>query len=87
MDTVFIPAQLKELTSGVTSVEVEASNIRQVVERLEQLFPGIQQRLCDGDDLRSGLQVSIDSGMTSRGLIAKVQPGNEIHFVPAFGGG
>ena len=87
MVTVFIPAQLKELTSGVTSVEVEASNIRQVVERLEQLFPGIQQRLCDGDDLRSGLQVSIDSVMTSRGLIAKVQPVNEIHFVPAFGGG
>ena len=87
MVTVLIPAQLKELTGGVTSVEVEASNIRQVVERLEQLFPGIQQRLCDGDDLRSGLQVSIDSVMTSRGLIAKVQPGNEIHFVPAFGGG
>ena len=87
MVTVIIPAQLKELTGGVTSVEVEASNIRQVVERLEQLFPGIQQRLCDGDDLRSGLQVSIDSVMTSRGLIAKVQPGNEIHFVPAFGGG
>ena len=87
MVTVFIPAQLKELPGGITSVEVEASNIRQLVERLEQLFPGIQQRLCDGDDLRSGLQVSIDSVMTSRGLIAKVQPGNEIHFVPAFGGG
>ncbi|MFL2871369.1 MAG: MoaD/ThiS family protein [Pirellulaceae bacterium] len=87
MVTVFIPAQLKEMTGGVTSVEVDASNIRQVVEQLEQQFPGIQQRLCDGDNLRSGLQVSIDSVMTSRGLIAKVQPGNEVHFVPAFGGG
>lgn len=87
MVTVFIPAQLKELTGGIMSVEVEAKNIRQVVEQLELRFPGIRQRLCDGDDLRSGLQVSIDSVMTSRGLIAKVQPGNEVHFVPAFGGG
>ena len=87
MPQVFIPAQLRGLTDGVAQVEIQAANVREVVETLEARFPGIKERLCQGDELAPGLQLSIDHVMSSRGLRAKVSPTSEVHFLPAFGGG
>ncbi len=87
MPTVFIPAQLKSLTGGVSQVEMEADNVRQVIEQLDQQFPGIRDRLCDGDDLARTLQVSVDSSMGSRGLRTQVGDAREVHFLPVIGGG
>jgi len=87
MPTVFIPAQLKSLTGGVSQVQMEADNVRQVVDQLEQQFPGIRDRLCDGDQLAPTLQVSVDSSMSSRGLRTKVGEAAEVHFLPVVGGG
>ena len=87
MATIFIPTQLRGLTGDVDRVEINASNLRQIVETLETRFPGIQQRLCTGDDLSPSLQVSVDGVMSSRGLAAKVKPDSEVHFIPAIGGG
>ena len=87
MATVFIPTQLRDLTGGVGQVVVEGESVAQLIERLEEKFPGVKQRLCQGDSLMPGLQVSVDHVMTTRGLKAKVKPGSEVHFLPAFGGG
>tara|TARA_B100000809_G_scaffold249066_1_gene279916 strand:- start:184 stop:447 length:264 start_codon:yes stop_codon:yes gene_type:complete len=87
MPIVFIPAQLKSLTGGVSQVEMEADNIRQVIEQLDQQFPGIRDRLCDGDELARTLQVSVDSSMGARGLRTKVGDAREVHFLPVIGGG
>jgi molybdopterin synthase sulfur carrier subunit len=61
--------------------------VREAIEELDRKFPGIAQRLCRGDALIPGLQVSIDHVMTGRGLRAKLKPNSEIHFLPAIGGG
>lgn len=87
MPTVFIPWQLKELTGGTTKIEVEAATVAQAVAALEQRFPGIKARLCDGEQLSPSLQVSINDSISSRGMMAKVDPQSEIHFIPAIGGG
>ena len=87
MPTVFIPAQLRSLTGGTTQLEGDASSVRQVVEALEERFPGVRQRLCEGEELASSLQVSIDGVMTSQGMRAKTGPESEVHFLPIFGGG
>ena len=87
MPQVFIPAQLRGLTAGLAQVEIPAASVREVVEALEDRFPGIKERLCQGDELAPGLQLSIDHVMSSRGVRAKVSPGSEVHFLPAFGGG
>ena len=57
-----------------------------MVEALDRRFPGMQQRLCRGDSLAPGLQVSIDHVMT-RGGCAAVRPESEVHFLPVIGGG
>jgi molybdopterin converting factor small subunit len=87
MPRVFIPAQLRDLTAGVAQIEMDAETVREVVAELELRFPGIQERLCQGDELASSLQVSIDHHMTGRGLKAKVKPMSEVHFLPVLGGG
>jgi sulfur-carrier protein len=86
MPRVFIPAQLRSLT-GAAQVEVEGATVREVVNSLEARFPGIRERLCQGDQLAPTLQVSIDSVMSTQGLRAKVRPESEVHFLPAIGGG
>ena len=87
MPTVFLPAQMNSLTGGVSQVELVADNFRQVIEQLEQQFPGIRDRLCDGDELAPTLQVSVDSSMGSRGLRTRVTDAREVHFLPVIGGG
>lgn len=87
MPLVFIPAQLRGLTSGQAQIELPGESVREIVEQLETRFPGIKNRLCQNDELAPGLQLSIDHVMSSRGLRAKVKPASEVHFLPAFGGG
>ncbi len=87
MATVFIPSQLRELSDGIPSVEIDAKNVREIVNQLDEMFPGFKERICLDGDIAPSLQVSIDNIMTSRGMIAKVQPHSEVHFIPAIGGG
>ncbi|MGI8982466.1 MAG: MoaD/ThiS family protein [Pirellulaceae bacterium] len=87
MPLVFIPAQLRGLTGGESQIELPAGSVREVVDELEARFPGMKERLCQGDELAPGLQLSIDHMMSSRGLRAKLGPRSEVHFLPAFGGG
>jgi molybdopterin converting factor small subunit len=87
MPVVFIPAQLRGLTGGEAQIQLAAGNVREVVEALDARFPGIKERLCQGDELAPGLQLSIDHVMSSRGLRTKLLPRCEVHFLPAFGGG
>jgi sulfur-carrier protein len=87
MPLVFIPAQLRGLTGGEAQVELSVGSVREVIDELEVRFPGIKERLCQGDELAPGLQLSIDHVMSSRGMRTKLKPGSEVHFLPAFGGG
>jgi len=87
MAHVFIPPQLRDLTSGAGKVTAEGTTVREVVDSLEAQYPGIRDRLCRSGELAPALQVSVDHVMSQRGLRAKVAPNSEIHFLPAFGGG
>jgi molybdopterin synthase sulfur carrier subunit len=85
MAIVFIPPQLRKLT-GAAQVEVEGGTVREVVEQMEQLYPGVKERLFTDGQLSPTLQLSVDHTMT-RIVSTKVQPTTEIHFLPVIGGG
>ncbi len=87
MAIVFIPAPHRDLTGGLAEIAVVGSTIGEVIDALELRFAGIKSRLCRGDGLAPGLQVSIDGVMTRRGLRAPVRPDSEVHFLPVIGGG
>ena len=87
MATVFIPTMLQPLTNGVKHVDFEAKNLRQVVDRLDGLFPGIKDKLLVDGKIRPNLAVAIDGEVARMGLLEKVGENSEVHFVPAIGGG
>lgn len=87
MPLVFIPPQLRSLAGNAEQLPVDAATVRQVVHALEARFPGIRDRLCVGDGLRPGLAVAVDGKVSSAGLLQKVSPDSEVHFLPAIGGG
>ena len=87
MSTIFIPTMLQSLTSGTKRVEMEARNVRQVIERLEEMFPGIKDRLVEDGEIRPNLAIAIDGDVAIMGMLEKVGENSEVHFVPAIGGG
>lgn len=87
MATVFIPTMLQKMTGGVKQVDVEAGNVRQVIDGLDHLFPGMKSRLVEEGQIRSNLAVAIDGEIARMGLLEKLKENSEVHFVPAIGGG
>ena len=87
MITVYIPPLLRSLTAGAEQVQTTGTNVRQIIDNLDEQFPGLRSRLCDGDTLRPGLTVAVNGTVSSLGLLQKVPDGSEVHFLPAVGGG
>jgi molybdopterin synthase sulfur carrier subunit len=78
---------LQTMTGGVKQVDLAAGNVRQVIDRLDQLFPGIKDRLVVEGQIRPSLAVAIDGEVARMGLLDRVGDNSEVHFVPAIGGG
>ncbi|MGE0756499.1 MAG: MoaD/ThiS family protein [Pirellulaceae bacterium] len=87
MPTVWIPAPCRDLSQGAATVEVAGSTVREAVEALENVCPGIKARLIQGDAVRPGTQVVVDGQVARLGMRQPVASASEIHFLPAIGGG
>lgn len=87
MPVVYIPPFLAELTGGRTEIAVEGATVRRIIDNLEREFPGVRQRLLEQGRLRSNLRVAVDGQISRLGLLEKVAPSSEIHFVAAVSGG
>jgi len=87
MAVIWIPSQLREVTGGLETVTVEAETVRQAVERLEERFPGIRGRLCEGDRLRQNLSLVVDGMISRKQLREHLTASSEVHFLPAISGG
>ena len=73
---------LQSLSGGVKEVEVEGRNVRRVIDRLEELYPGMKARLVEEGAIRPNLAVAIDGEVARMGLLEKVGEDSEVHFGP-----
>lgn len=87
MALVWIPPLLRDLTAGSETADVPGANVGQLIEALEQRFPGVGGRLRTDGALRPGLAVVVDGQVARFGLLEATGPDSEVHFVPAIGGG
>lgn len=87
MAKVFIPTMLQPLTGGVKEIDCPGRNVRQIVDRLDELYPGLKGRLVEDGEIRPNLAVAIDGDVARMGMLERVGEHSEIHFVPAIGGG
>jgi molybdopterin synthase sulfur carrier subunit len=89
MAVVWIPPQLQHLTGDADQVTVPGTTVRQVIDSLETLCPGVKEWLLDEGEQRiqPGLAVVIDGEASLLGPLAPVRDDSEVHFIPAIGGG
>ena len=87
MATIFIPTMLQKMTGGDKKVDMDVRNVRQVMDRLDELYPGIKNRLVEDGEILPNLAIAIDGDVAIMGMLEKVREDSEVHFVPAIGGG
>ncbi|MFQ3670181.1 MAG: MoaD/ThiS family protein [Verrucomicrobiia bacterium] len=87
---VSIPTPLRNLTQNADTVTVEAGTIEELVTALDAAYPGMKDRLVDGDgNLRRFVNFYLN-GEDVRFLDDKqtaLKPGDEVSIVPAIAGG
>jgi len=87
LPTLWIPAPLRDLTQGKSSVTVSGSTVREAIENLEVQCPGIKERLCEGDKIRPNISVLVDGHVTHLKIRERLEETSEVHFVIAISGG
>jgi len=82
-----IPSLLRQLTNGQTALTVEGDTVRQVIDNLDKRYPGVKDRLCEGDRLRPSISVVVDGHTSTLKLRHRLQESSEVHFVISISGG
>ncbi|HUA32528.1 MAG TPA: MoaD/ThiS family protein [Candidatus Binataceae bacterium] len=87
MASVVIPSLLRKYTGGVDRAEIAGSSLRELIRNLDAKFPGLGEQLTLDGDLRPSIAVSVDGEIATGGVLEKIGPSSEVHFLPAIGGG
>lgn len=89
MAIVAIPSLMRDLTDGKDQISVEGETLRQIIDNLDQNYPGVKDRLVevDRDRLNPHIAVYVGSDLAENGLRQKIPINAEIYFVPAVSGG
>ena len=87
---VIIPTLLRRLTDNADAVEVDAATVRDILDRLDERYPGFRARVCEETgELRRFINIYVD-GEDVRfltGLDTNLKSGDELSIVPAVAGG
>jgi len=81
VNTVVIPSELRGLCGGAERVEMEAADVRSLVQTLDARFPGFARRL------GTHFAVAIDGEILQDAWLEPLPPGSEVCFLPAISGG
>ena len=88
--TVRIPAPLRKVTNDKDRVEVDAENLADMVQAMEEQYPGIKERLLDeSGELRHFVNIYVNGEDVQflDGLETAISESDEISIVPAVAGG
>jgi len=87
---VIIPTLLRRLTDNADAVEVDAATVRDILDRLDERYPGFRARVCEeSGELRRFINIYVD-GEDVRfldNLATPVPERAEVSIVPAIAGG
>ena len=87
MVEVYLPRSLLMLfPAAERRPNVEATTVAEVIDRLEERWPGMRARLCDaGPTIREHINIFVDGERA--GLDAPLGPRSVVHVIPAVSGG
>ncbi|HCF30162.1 MAG TPA: molybdopterin synthase sulfur carrier subunit [Cyanobacteria bacterium UBA11049] len=87
---VLIPTPLQKFTNNQATLDCSGNSVAELLESLEQSFPGIKSRLCDeqGQPRRFlNLYVNSEDIRFLEGTETPLKEGDEVSIVPAVAGG
>lgn len=87
---VLIPTPLQKFTNDQATLECSANSITEMLDSLEQAYPGIKARLCDEQgQLRRFINFYVNSEDIRflDGANTPLKEGDEVSIVPAVAGG
>lgn len=90
MATVLVPTPLRRLTGGQAKVTVEGNDISSLLQAVDQKFPGIADKVLDGDgNVKRFINVFVNESeiRTLQGLQTPVGENDRVSIVPAMAGG
>ena len=90
MPSVRIPTPLRRLTQEKDEVDISASNVGELIDKMEQQFPGIKDRLCDenGQVRRFiNLYVNNEDIRFLEGTSTSLNEKDIVSIIPAIAGG
>ena len=85
-----VPTPLRKLTNGQDKIEVAASTVSELIDQLDQDFPGLKERLVDeAGDIRYfvNLYLNGEDVRFLQGIETPTESGDEVSIVPAVAGG
>jgi molybdopterin synthase sulfur carrier subunit len=86
MALVLLPSSLRVLFPGAPrKVTVEASTVAELVDRLDERWPGLRDRVSDAGELRQFVHFYVDGERAA--LETAVPPDATVHIIPAMAGG
>ena len=68
-------------TDGVTQLDIDATDVRQLIKALDEQFPGM------GERLRTKTAVAIDGEIFQEPFLESIRQDSEVHFLPMIEGG
>lgn len=87
---ILIPTPLQKLTNNQATIEGNGSTIAELLESIEQSYPGIKSRLCDeqGEPRRFvNFYLNSEDIRFLEGTETSLQEGDEVSIVAAQAGG
>ena len=88
--TVRIPTPLRRMTGGADKVDLEVADLSQMIDQLENDYPGFKERLLDEEgELRYFVNIYVNGEdiRFDQGLRTAIKSGDEVSIVPAVAGG
>ena len=90
MATVLVPTPLRRLTGGQGKLTVEGETISALIQALEKQYPGIAEKVLDGEgNVKRFINVFVNESeiRTLQGLATVVKTNDQVSIVPAMAGG
>ncbi len=81
MPRVVLTGNLRRFTEGLSEIELEAGDVRQLFRALGERFPALKPHL------ESGLAVAIDGQIYQDAWLEPIPPDGEVYLLPQIAGG
>lgn len=85
-----IPTPLRKLTNGSDEVTAAGKNVAEIIEDLEKAYPGLKERICEGDGkLRRFVNIYLNDEdiRFKENLETELKENDELSIIPAIAGG